>query len=32
MCRAERSTEPLDNVAAQLELLVGLAYPGGIRQ
>jgi AcrR family transcriptional regulator len=29
MCRAQRSAEPLDQVAAQLEVLVGLAYPGG---
>jgi AcrR family transcriptional regulator len=29
MCRAQRSAEPLDHVAAQLEMLVGLAYPGG---
>jgi len=29
MCRAQRSAEPLDQVAAQLEALVGLAYPKG---
>ena len=29
MCRAQRSAEPLDQIAAQLEVLVGLAYPVG---
>jgi AcrR family transcriptional regulator len=29
MCRAQRSAEPLDQVAAQLEVLVGLAHRGG---
>ena len=29
MCRAQRSAEPLDQVAAQLESLVAAAYPRG---
>lgn len=29
MCRAQRSTDSLDQISAQLEMLVGLAYPGG---